>query len=45
MKLPYLTFAIFDPASDVLYNYNRYPEMSERVSTFQYQDVASRLRE
>ena len=38
MKLPYLSFAWFDPASDLLADFNRYPEMTGRVSIFQYND-------
>ena len=45
MKLPYFTFAMFDPACDILSNYNRYPEVCTRVSIFQYGDSAARLRE
>ena len=43
-KLPFLTFAIFDPADDVFADYNRYPEIYERVSVFQYKNL-SKLRE
>jgi len=39
MKLPYLTFALCDSATDILVGYNRYPEVVERVSTFQYKKL------